>query len=478
MKSLRIIYFVITLITIFCFFPVEQALSVNRCKAKISKVDGTILVKAKNISGELLWGVKEGEEDRTFSNASTCIDGKRAIKCELAAEGSEDRITPPQLCNIFLKDNTSTCLAYVKGCTPGKREIDITEINEITTDLLNESIASLSGVWHYSEGPLFESSGFVPEFIVLNQDGTGRMNLQTPQTKVLACGSFVYSRGMTPTLTIDLSGFSIGNGVQVFPYELEGENTLRLTDHTGEMTTFNRVEEVDPAFECGIVSKDSQFDNLPEPDGFTGLAYDGTSLWYEENNTRMIYPVNPLTGATGAPVSLSGSQFSHVHAMQGDNFWAHCGCGGSQEAQRRTMADMEVDEVDTGTDLGDEISIRGIAYDETGNVLWLQGFSFDEGIRKLLKVNSNLEPDVLISSVELNISLSSMAWDGTHLWGLASSFPQVIVKINPNTAQSIGTFSIPDTSVQWYGIASVSTQLFLIGRNSTNDGVLIGVTPQ
>jgi hypothetical protein len=340
-------------------------------------------------------------------------------------------------------------------------------------------VDDVAGIWHYTTGGssgdsiLAGETDSKPEFITLNADGTGRLNLVDPDTGVLTCGRFAYSRGTG--LSVDLSQFSF-SGTAVWQGQVEGD-TLSLSDAAGNTSTFERAAEVAPEFECKTFTENARFEGLPEPESFSGLAFDGTSLWYEEENTEMIQQVDPASGALGTPVDLSSSQFSHVHAMQAGDFWAHCGCGGSQEAQRRTMADVFVDEVDTENDLGEEISVRGIAYDPAGARLWLQG-SMREGARSgvLLEVDSDAEPDVLISTKELDVSLRSMTFDGTNFWGVSGSGgSQVVIQFNPN-AQVLATYESPDNNINWIGIAAVAGQLYIVGE-STGSGVIIAVTP-
>jgi hypothetical protein len=100
--------------------PPAQAL--DKCKVKIDKKTGTLLVSARNVTGTVLWGAESGSETNAFSNAGTCVVAPNAKKCELAAEGEVARITPPELCTLYLVDDApSSCQAYIKGCTPGVR---------------------------------------------------------------------------------------------------------------------------------------------------------------------------------------------------------------------------------------------------------------------------------------------------------------------------------------------------------------------
>lgn len=97
--------------------------AVSNCKAKLFKKDGTIRVKADNITGALTWGNEAGSETNTFANAATCIASGAARNCELGAPGSPEQITPPPLCTIYLADDgAQDCSAYIKGCTPGLRD--------------------------------------------------------------------------------------------------------------------------------------------------------------------------------------------------------------------------------------------------------------------------------------------------------------------------------------------------------------------
>lgn len=103
-----------------CATPAD---ALESCKAKIAK-DGAIQVSAKDVSGVLEWGNALGQEVNAFANAGTCLEGSGASKCELGAPGSAQRITPPELCTLFLADGGGgTCSAFLKGCTPGLRTI-------------------------------------------------------------------------------------------------------------------------------------------------------------------------------------------------------------------------------------------------------------------------------------------------------------------------------------------------------------------
>jgi hypothetical protein len=101
--------------------PAAPAGALDKCKAKINSKDGVIQVSAKGVSGTLLWGNALGQENKALANAATCVANGTASKCELGT--GAQRITPPELCTVFLADGFGSCAAFLKGCTPGLRTI-------------------------------------------------------------------------------------------------------------------------------------------------------------------------------------------------------------------------------------------------------------------------------------------------------------------------------------------------------------------
>jgi len=104
------------------FGAVTPGLALDKCKATIKGVDGTIQVSAGNVQGALQWGDSAGQETSAFFNAATCVAGGAAKKCVFGDVGTLARITPPPGCTVFLSDGVSpTCSAYIQKCTPGSR---------------------------------------------------------------------------------------------------------------------------------------------------------------------------------------------------------------------------------------------------------------------------------------------------------------------------------------------------------------------
>ena len=82
-------------------------------------------------------------------------------------------------------------------------------------------------------------------------------------------------------------------------------DSLELTDAEGNSATFTLQDEVSAEFQCETFTVQQTFSGLPvRPRSFTGLAFDGTSLWFEDDNNDTIHPIDPVTGTLGDSVIL------------------------------------------------------------------------------------------------------------------------------------------------------------------------------
>ena len=342
-----------------------------------------------------------------------------------------------------------------------------------------------SGVWEYtgsegrggSSGTPFLGTGLTPRFLTLDPDGSARVNLENEGSGALLCAGFPWARGASPAITLDLTRVQY-QGTRVLRTATPNDDALRLTDNLGVTLVFSRATAVPPAFECLALTEQQRFTGLPEPDYWTGLAYDGVSLWYEEDNTGKAYPVDPATGLVGTPVELGFfSQYSHVHAMQGGDFWTHCGCGHNETAARRSPGGTDVDTVSTDTDLLEKLNIRALAFDPAGGVLWIAGNRFDSNEGRLLQVATDLEPDLVVSSMSFSTELRALTFDGSSLWGITWDTPPSLLRIDPATARVSATFAVTDATIEWRGVAAVGGQIFLVGSTASGDGVLTSFAP-
>ena len=61
---------------------------------------------------------------------------------------------------------------------------------------------------------------------------------------------------------------------------------------------------------------------------------------------------------------------------------------------------------------------------------------------------------------------------GTELGEALNAYGQTVMRIDPATGQVTGTFLIPDRSANWRGIAATGSQLFVLGDTGSEGAVL------
>jgi hypothetical protein len=100
---------------------VSIAHAIDRCKVKVDKRTGVILVDATGVGGPLLWGDASGSEVNSFFNGATCVVADNAKRCQLADPLSLSSKTAPAGCTLYLDDGVAACSAWISGCSPGAR---------------------------------------------------------------------------------------------------------------------------------------------------------------------------------------------------------------------------------------------------------------------------------------------------------------------------------------------------------------------
>ncbi len=102
-----------------------SAQAIDKCKVKVNKKTGVLVVSAIGVSGPLQWGAGEGAETEPFFNAGACVVAGKAKKCEIADPATLAAKTPPSGCTLYLDDDTAPCSVWIAGCTPGGRNTDV-----------------------------------------------------------------------------------------------------------------------------------------------------------------------------------------------------------------------------------------------------------------------------------------------------------------------------------------------------------------
>ena len=296
------------------------------------------------------------------------------------------------------------------------------------------------------------------------------MTLAGGEGGVLTCGTFTYARAETPTLTMDLR--TIGYlDTRVMQYTLDGSDGLALAAYDGRTAELVRVDAVPAASDCAALTEIALFTDLPIPEYWSGLAFDGAQLWYEVQNVSEIVPVDPATGAAGAPKEFGAFQFEHPHASSGADLWTHCACGGNESVGLVSSTNTLLDEVETGLELGLEVSVRAIAFDAASGTLWLHGYT-NAGERKLLQVDpTGAEPDDLIQAFDLDADVTGLAFDGTNLWALNHS-GRSLARIDPATGTATPRQSAKGLGILKLPVAVVGSELVLLGDTGLEGALL------
>lgn len=342
---------------------------------------------------------------------------------------------------------------------------------------------TVAGVWQTTSGDMFTYGNYSsPKYVELNENGRGAFYFQNA-TQALFCEEVLFSVLTSQSMAIQ-RGVALGEGMSSFSmnlYQLQN-GQLSLSDGGGGTLVLSQATAVPEGLKCKSFASPTFYRDLtPPPDNSTGLAYDGTKLWYTgDATTTAIYPFDLATQTIGTPVTGSFGQYLYVHAIQSGEFWTHCNCGGSESASRRATDSSEKDKVDTINDpaLNHRLNIDAMAWD--GSYLWLYGRGYESNAYEILKIDSDDPANTLLSTSTFDLRLRGLTWDdhGKSFWAVGS---QGVYKIDPATMKVTATYQVPDTDVDWYGIAAVGTDLYLVGQaevsGSPTTAVFAKVTP-
>lgn len=345
---------------------------------------------------------------------------------------------------------------------------------EATSD---DGPAELSGIWQPSGGePAMVLSGATLSYLELG-GATGVSGLGTIFARAAAdvpvCAELVYAASGDDAVAVYAEDvFARGSATQLFLYERVSADVLALTDEDGNRQTFARVASVPTEDACVTVGTTRRVEGLEVDLRFGNLLSDGTDLRIVDDASA-VYRIDLAAEALVLQGDLGLTAYDQAVTMQGATFWAHCGCGGSQDVQRLQLGGAQVDAIDTATDLGLEISVRAAAWD--GSVLWLAGYSYDSASQLLLEVDSDPEPDVLLASVELGVAPQAMtAMDG-DLWTLVDIFGPRLVRIDPASGSVVEVVELPEPGEEgrYTGLAALGGELYLLFQTSGSSLVAV-----
>lgn len=322
------------------------------------------------------------------------------------------------------------------------------------------------GVWQVSGGDLWDKGYGTPRFVEFATDGSGSLYSRYEPSGVLGCGlQLLHSELLDGLIAMDLGS------QRLFQYDAPDANTLVMTDQGGRSLMLTRTTEVPAAAKCGEVQVAQTVSDINiNVHGFSGLGVQSPTSFWVSTDSYQIASINPTTGTVAAAPTPS-SQFIHVQTFDGPNYWAHCGCGGSQEIEKRApdTSNTALETIDTMT-LGQQLSVRAAAVD--GTTLYIGGNARDGSGYRILKLTASAGTHTLSDSFAFSNLRSLAALDG-KLWALSQSgINTSLVRIDTTTKLAAATYVLP-TGVQWQAMAGTSGNLWLLGQESDGDARLV-----
>jgi hypothetical protein len=340
---------------------------------------------------------------------------------------------------------------------------------------------------------LLESGSMLPTFVtglatfgtttdvtamVLNNDGTGRVYFRDRLTGTID-GVRAFALFDGDTLVLDFAAetttdvvfnIALEDYTFFFPVVVRKPDTLGIADEEGNVAIFSRQEDLPPDVISGQLEVVDQFTGVPAPQFFSDMVVFNGDLAYAGPSNLETFDLT--TDTVGDPLGSTSSRL--LQTTQNGFLWTHCGCGGSRDAFKRTLTTV-VDTVSSEDEMGGPITFRAMAYDPTGDRLWLHGRPFDSQFGQFFIVNTNGEPDIVEDEMSFNRDLRALAFDGTELWGIATVVSQTVVRIDPATGKVLDSFEVPDEDTSWSGLVFAGSHMYLLGTNLAGEGVIYRV---
>lgn len=339
-----------------------------------------------------------------------------------------------------------------------------------------ETPPALTAAWRHEAGTALSGvlGGLELAFMALEDGGEARLYYNAPATGTHHCYSAQFSEleGDRIEIAIDSpnTDSTTGSG-QVFLIRFADADTLELIDEgANTITSFSRAQAIPLENEClefEVVQEATEL--VRKPHTHTGLAFDGSSLWYTGEDGRTIHTIS----GQEANLAAFDSQ-SLIHAID-DVFWVNCNnCTNPHVARHATPTDVKDVVNDNG--IINPTDIRAMAFDLDRNVLWTHGVATREQVRRFQTIKVVGEPDTSLDLVEFDLPILAMTWDRELIWALLGGGAGVIA-IDGATFEVVAEYQNPDPNVFWSGIAIVESSFHLIGIDaSSGNGVTMTVT--
>lgn len=302
-----------------------------------------------------------------------------------------------------------------------------------------EAPPTVIGFWKYESGTMWGSGGArTLTYLALSEDGTGEALMVAPESNVLTCMKLTYTQASDTSLLLDVPDLRYTDHSFLLSMKLSADGEMTLLDAQGGATRFTRATAVPASARCEAVSQVEVVSDVLDPrPGYFGLAPMGNGLLYTDDN-RDLFRLDLGSGAVSVWSMSSFSGYGVITAVQGEDVWVTCYCGGSNEIQRRSISDLLVDEVSD-----DELGMSGLSFRsaawEAGH-LWIVGREQASGKNLLLKIDSEAEPDLLVARYELPPAFTNLVFIGGASWLRSEN---ALVELDLETLKAKRTINLP-----------------------------------
>jgi hypothetical protein len=333
----------------------------------------------------------------------------------------------------------------------------------------------LFGSWERTSGELFAYSYYGNfSYLSFGSGGAGVVSRESETNHVAVCAPFLYAAVDENILSIDVPSIASPSTEFVsfnnFVYSSPDADTLVLTNAAGVSATFSRISAVPASATCGLAALGTP---IPIPasrepeDSRRGLTSDGMLLYYSVEGGAGVTSFSPATGSTGALVTFpSSGQFKLLLAIEGNDFWLHCGCGSGSYLQKWTSGNVMVEQVLTASpEINRETNIAAGFWD--GASLRITGYDFTTARPVILTLDTTAEPDELESALALDMHLESLVLHDGELWGLTSYPTPILVSLDPVSGLATSTRRMPPG--RYSGLASLGGTMYTIRSNAEDD---------
>lgn len=345
---------------------------------------------------------------------------------------------------------------------------------------------ALFGSWEVTSGNLIPDVGLegtslgVATHLRLSGDGssgTGRTFNLDDSTGVRTCTDLAITRLADGAIAVDAALPSYEGGLSIFSFlvRMPGPDEMILTREDGDEITFSRIAAPPSEVECQVIEPTGTIVLTTAPSFRSNLAAEGSNIWFTTGGE--LVPVNVQTGDEGTPITtdaITWDSFYNPHTIQSGDFWLTRESGGNYPADRRDTAGTSIDDFNTDLDLGMPTHIDGMNWDGTN--LWVVGGNGDENgqTTRILKIDSEAEPDVVLDTFEWNDRFQQATLDGGIVWGILFGVDQMLVEVDPTTGLATSTWVLPPDH-DWQGLTWLGNTLYVLGQREADGAYVVAV---